>query len=56
MRSDFIEVKCRQCFQIIEDRVRLIENKLQNIDHMNKEKVKQEIHVQLSSHENNLRR
>ena len=44
-----IEAKCRQYFQIIEDRVRLVENQLQNIDHIIKEKVKHEVHGQLSS-------
>ena len=44
-----IEVKCCQYFQIIEDRVRLVENQLQNIDHIMKEKVKHEVHWQLSS-------
>ena len=43
-----IEAKCRQYFQIIEDRVRLVENQLQNIDHIIKEKVKHEVHGQLS--------
>ena len=44
-----IEAKCRQYFQIIEDRVRLVENQLQNIDHIVKEKVKHEVHRQLNS-------
>ena len=44
-----IEAKCRQYFQIIEDRVRLVENQLQNIDHIIKEKVKHEVHRQLNS-------
>ena len=44
-----IESKCRQYFQIIEDRVRLVENQLQNIDHIIKEKVKHEVHGQLNS-------
>ena len=44
-----IEAKCRQYFQIIEDRVRSVENQLQNIDHIIKEKVKHEAHGQLYS-------
>ena len=44
-----IEARCRQYFQIIEDRVRLVENQLQNIDHIIKEKVKHEVHRQLNS-------
>ena len=44
-----IEAKCRQYFQIIEERVRLVENQLQNIDHIIKEKVHGEVHGQLSS-------
>ena len=44
-----IEAKCRQYFQIIEDRVRLVENQLQNINHIIKEKVKHEVHGQLNS-------
>ena len=44
-----VEAKCRQYFQMIEDRVRSVENQLQNIGHMIKEKVKHEEHGQLSS-------
>ena len=44
-----IEAKCRQYFQIIEDRVRLVENQLQNTDHIIEEKVKHEVHGQLNS-------
>ena len=44
-----IEAKCRQYFHIIEDIVRLVENQLQNIDHIIKEKVKHEVHRQLNS-------
>ena len=44
-----IEAKCCQYFQIIEDRVRLVENQFKNIDHIIKEKVKHEVHGQLNS-------
>ena len=44
-----IEAKCRQYFQIIEYRVRVVENQLQNIDHIIKENVKHEVHGQLNS-------
>ena len=43
-----IDAKCRQYFQIIEDRVRLVENQLQNIDHIIKED-KHEVHRQINS-------
>ena len=36
-------------FQMIEDRVRSVENQLQNIHHIIKEKVKHEVHGQLNS-------
>ena len=36
----YIEARCRQYSQIIEDRVRSVENQPQNIDHIVKEKVK----------------
>ena len=44
-----MEAKCRQYFPIIEDGVRSVENQLQNIDHIIKEKVKHEVHGQLHS-------
>ena len=44
-----IEAKCHQYFQIIEDRVCLVENQLQYIDHIIKETVKHEVHGQLNS-------
>ena len=52
-----IEDKCRQYFQIIEDRVRLVENKLKNIDHIIREKVNMKYTGAAKlRHENNLRR
>ena len=47
--SMHIEARCRQYFQIIEDRVHSVENQLQNIDYITKEKVKHEVHGQLIS-------
>ena len=44
-----IEAKCRQYFQIIEDRVRSVEKQLQNIDHVINETIKHEVHGQLNS-------
>ena len=46
--SMYIEARCHQYFQIIEDRIRSVENQLQNIDHIIKE-VKHEVHGQLNS-------
>ena len=43
------EGRYQQYFRLIEDRVRSVENQLQNIDHIIKEKVKHEVYCQLYS-------
>ena len=42
-----IEARCHQYIQIIEDRIRLVKNQLQNIDHIIKENVRLEVQGQL---------
>ena len=39
-----IEARCRQYFEIMEDRACTVENQPQNIDHIIKETVKHEVH------------